>query len=351
MPMTLRTAAATTLLLAASAASADPPAEPRWKPVTFSLDAGLNVEHESNLFHVQRRHEGRFDTAADPYERFHRMEGPSDTVTKLKLDAGWRWKHASKRAIALGVGASRFMHARNEIADRASFRLEAIFDVTKDDSVRLQSSYEPKHFAENRSREAFPGISVYERADESRFEWNLRWERRWSAKWSTSAGLDWRRRDFAPPFDARDGRRLGWSGGVRYEPVKRMALELEVRTRRARTPRVVQERIEKDRSYDEEAVSLRIRFRPPGHWRVTASAEWRAREFVTDVAADASRFGRTDHRLQLSLGCEKRFHGPWSFSAGIAETENDSGRELSAVPSRDLGWENLVTSAGVRFQK
>jgi hypothetical protein len=345
--------AAAALCAAASAPAQEPaPDAPvrRWKKADFGLDAELRLVHESNVFHVQRRHEAAFATDTGPYERFHRMRGPDDMAARLTVDLGWRWKHESKRWISAGLRARALAHRENEIADSTQFRVETAFGVTRDDTIRLTASHEPEHFRKNSSREAFPGIVVFERADESRTELELRWEHEWSRRWTTTLALGRRRRDFAEPFDARDEVRRGFTAAARWSPVKRLDLDLSWERRRGRTGTEVQTQVSKDRSYDEDVVGLDARVKLPRSWRVTLSAARRTRDYVTEIVEDASRHGRTDHRTSLAVGAEKRFHGPWSLSFDLARTDQRSGREIVGVPSRDLGWSDVEASVAVGFR-
>ena len=345
---------ATALLAAASAhAQAPGPEEPRrrWKKAAFSLDAEMRLLHETNLFHVPRRREAGFGTDTGPYERFHRMSGPDDMAARLTVDLGWRWKHESKRWISAGFRARGLAHGENGIADSSQLRVEAAFGVTKDDSLRLRATHEPERFRKNRSREAFPGIVVFEPAEEGRTELELRYEHEWSRRWATSLALARRRRDFADPFDARDELRRSWIAAGRWSPVKRLDFELSWERRRGRTGTEVQTQVSKDRSYEEDVVALDTRLKLPRSWRVTLGAARRTRDYVTEIVADASRHGRTDHRWTLALGAEKRFHGPWSLSLDVQRTDQHSGREVPGVPPRDLGWTDVEASVAVGFRR
>ena len=337
--------------LAAASCVAAPPAEGRWKPVVFTLDAGLRLGHESNLFHVQRRYESLLDTDTAQYQRFNRMKGPGDTEARATLDLGWRFKHASKRAIALGFRSRQHAFQANEIANYSEFHVEGSFDVTKADTLKLGIDYVPRHFHKNYSYEAFPGISVFDRADERMTTWSLGWKRDWTKKLSTAVGVARAHRDFAEPFDARDEERDEWSLGARWHANKRVSASLSLGGRHATTAHALEQGVVKDRSYDDRTWSLDLDFNLPKHWHVMPSLLRRERDFATKVAADSSRYGRTDRRWVYGLEAELTFKKRWRLAWDVSQLRNDSGRSAASVPSREFDYDDLSVGMTIGFTR
>ncbi len=335
---------------AGAGAPAGAPA-PRWKPVAFSHASGIKLVHESNMFGVQRRHESAFDTDADPYERFHRMKGPSDTATRLRFDASWRWKHASKRFIELGVSARREDWFRNELAGNSRLALGADFGVTRDDTIKLDVSWTPEHFRKNSKVEAFPGIVVFQRSDATKHGMRLAWSRDWNKKWSTTVGYGVRRRDFTEPFDGRDLRREEMRVAVDWKPTKRAAFGLAIARRQGRTDASVEAGIAKDRSRDEDRLDLDARIKLPREWRLEPALSWQTRDYTTDNPDDTSRFDRTDRRFTAGLKAEKRLGDAWRLSFGVSHRDHDSGRHSPTRPSRDYDSENLKAFVAIGFSR
>ena len=323
-------------------------AKARWKPVAFTLDAGLRISHESNLYHVQRRHEADLAVQAAPYERFHGMKGPSDVEGKLSLDLAWRFKHISKRAITLRLRSRQHAFQDNEIANWSEFQFTTGFELTKKDTLSLDIDYLPQRFRKNRSNEAFPGIVVYERSDARQFGQSLQYAHAWTKKWNSTMGWGSWRRDYAAPFDERDADLSSWSVATRFKPMKRLALELGFERRSTRTGSEIQSGVEKDRSHDDDLTSLDVQVKLPHHWRVTQKTVYRARDYTTDVVADTSRFGRTDHRWTFGLDVEKKLKAGWTLAFDVSRLENDSGRSVTG-PSSPYGYDDLVAGVSIAF--
>ena len=321
-----------------------------WSPVSFELDSGLRLAHESNLYHVQRRREVDFATEQDRFERYYGMEGPGDWGARLTFDLSWRWKHASERAIKIRLRSRQQLWRDNEIANHAHFELASTFNVSKADSLTLGIDYDPQHFRKNYAHEAFPGISVFERADVREFGWSLKHEREWSRVWKTSAEVAWGQRDYAEPFDGRDQQRRSWSANARRRLGKRLAVEVGVAAWRARTPESLELGVVKDRSYDDRLASLEVEIKPQHGWRLVPAAQYRVREFVTTVRADTARFGRKDRRWELGLSAGKRIKGGWTLSFDGAWMHNKSGRMVPDNEVEDVSYRDVVLGVAIGYK-
>lgn len=335
----------------ARAAEAPRPEGRRWKPVAFKLDAGLRLGRESNLFHVRRRYESLLDTDTAQYQRFHRMKGPADTEARATLELGWRFKHASKRAMALGFRSRQHAFVDNEIANYSEFQLGASFDVSRADTLRLGIEVVPRHFHKNYRYEAFPGITVFDRADERLTTWSLGYRRDWTKRVSTVAEVARSRRDFAEPFDARDEERDEWTLGVRVRSGKRVSATLSHGGRHATTARALERGVLKDRSYDDRTWSLDLDFNLPRRWHVLPSVLRRERAYATKVVEDASRHGRTDRRWALGLKAERTFKKGWLLACDVSQLRNDSGRSAPGVPSRDFDYDDVSVGITIGFTR
>ena len=342
------------LFIAAPALAKEPSeteAPRKRKPVVFSLDASLDVMRESNVFHVARRRLPGFATETAQYQRFHGMEGPDDVGALLSMQLGWRWRRSSHRAIELRFRAQRESFVDNEIADGSGFRITGIFEPSRHDRLRLDAGWAPERFRKNASYEAFPGISVYGRADETRASASLAYERELSKRWTATAGCSWRKRDFASPFDFRDEERIGWSAGVAFEPVKRLALSLEAGRRRGSTGLEPAGTYAKDRSYEDDVVSLGVGVKLPRKWRIEESTSFRSRDFTTSAIEDATRHGRTDRRWSTSLAALKRIGDHWSLRMGVSRLDRHSGRVVPGVSAHALGYDDTAAWMGFGWSR
>jgi len=317
----------------------------------FRLNASLRLGHSSNLFHVARRHEAAFETDTAAYERFAGMEGPGDGEATLSLDLGWRFKHASKRAIEIRLRSRQHAYLDNEIANFSELGLDTRFDVTKKDALTLELDVVPKHFRKNYANEAFPGIRVFERADVRSTGWRLEHRRDWTKAWASKMAIGGGRRDVAAPFNARDADRSAWSVGARWKATKRLALELSHERRKASTPTRVELGVAKDRSHDDAVTTLDLTFNLRHQWRVSQTTVYQVRDYTTSVAADTSRHGRTDHRWVLGAEVRKGLKAGWELQFDVSRLDHRSGRETSSGSSRKYGYDDVGAGVTISYSK
>ena len=343
------------ILLEASARAEDPPtAEPLphgWAAPQFRLGAELRIGRTDNLYHAQARREAEFDTETGPYERYHRMKGPGDTEARLALDLSWRFKHASKRAIGLRFRSRQFAYLDNEIANHEDFLLDATFNVSKPDRLRLRVEYAPEHFRKNLKNEAFPGITVFERADARETGLSLEYERELGKVWSAAVSVGQGRRDYTAPFDGRDEHRDSWSIGVKHELTKRVGLELSLGSESTDTPTSVEVGVPKNRSHDDDVATLGIDLNLRHGWRVRQSSTYRVRDYTTKEPLDTTRLGRTDRRWTLGVDVEKKLTDHWSLAFDAARTDNDAGRQTVTTDDDQFGFKEFDVGVSVAFER
>lgn len=334
----------------AAAENGDKEEEGRWSRPKFHFDGAFLLEYTSNLYHVREDREEEFDTETERFDRFFEMEGPSDVFARVDLDLSWTWKDREKRKIRLSLDTTHYAFRDNGIADYSEFALGARFDLTESDRVKLEVGATPNRFRKNYSEEVFPNVEVFTHGYSEDWGASLDYERDLTDKWELAAGLSWEDRNYNEAHANRDRHGWGWTLKSSHQLTDALGLAASLSQGRIRTDAGLETGVPTDRSFDEDRASVSLRADLPSDWRLEIGADYRVREYLTDVVEDSARYGRTDRRRRFDLLALKGLTRRWSLAVQAEWLRNRSDTEASRLDEEESGYREFLGGAGLRFE-
>lgn len=326
--------------LASGSASAD--AEPRF-------GAHVDAAYTSNLFKEQERRLSQFETRRDVGERYHGMQGPEDVVTTPGLEIGVGWKQ-HKRETELTLGAEYAVHARNPIANHLLLELEAARDLTKRDTLSLELTLTPSRFKKNYVYADVDRTQLFSRADYLEWGGALGYARRWAKRWRTGIQIGFGQKRFDDPFANRDENGYAGALQLRFDPWKRLALELGVAVGATLTPDGREFGVRVDRSRIDTEPSFGATLDLPQRFEVEAGVAYRVRTYTTGERADGAHFDRVDRRWTVEGSVSKGFGDAFALVLGTSFADSNADRLDPAQDPNEYGYQEFRVELGCGYR-
>lgn len=313
----------------------------------LSFLAQLDGIYDDNILQLSDQDIRRLESGVST-TRF-KISTPDDFVAAGHAGLRWTMRPLPRRDTVLAADGAVYRYSRNSIKNWEELEMSLSQELSASRrhavGVHAFATWIPSYYLreltdDDASFEA--GRRVRESATYEQLSYGLRVEgEAVASRLFLSGGHAAQRRNYNSFFPERDGTKASWMLGLRSRPLPRYRMQLALSYSRGALD-AVGDRPETpfaddDISYRHDGPSLALAF-PWGErhrGRLEAEGSREIRRYTTPNRFDVQRYGRVDHRLDVTLRVVQHLAGPVDLVATWRRTSNDAsfppGYEISKL--------------------